>query len=63
MRVIRSNERDLTTDELKAAIAHAQASLTEHAKHGHLDQARAAYETRDNLLLALAERPKKEEVA
>ncbi len=63
MRVVRSTDRALTTDELKEAIAHAQASLTKHAKRGELEQAQAAYNARDNLLLALAERLKTEEVA
>lgn len=67
MRVIRSfdefDERDLTTDELKEAIGHAQASLEEYSRLGELDQARSAYEARDNLLLALAQRLKPDEVA
>lgn len=67
MRVIRSfdefDERDLTVDELKEAIGHAQASLEEYSRLGELDQARSAYEARDNLLLALAKRLKVEEVA
>ena len=71
MRVIRSleefDDRDLTVevkehtlsvrgDEIKEAIARAQASLEEHTRLGDLGQAQAAYEARDNLLLALAAR-------
>ncbi len=56
-------DRDLTVDEIKEAIGHAQASLEEYSRLGELDQARGAYEARENLLLALAERLKKEEVA
>ncbi len=67
MRVIRSleefDERDLTADEIKEAVRHAQASLEEYVRLGELDQAHAAYETRDYLLLALAERLKRDEVA
>lgn len=66
MRVIRSleefDDRSLTADEIKEAIAHAQASLEEHAGRGELDQAQLAYNARDNLLLALAERLKEDEV-
>lgn len=67
MRVIHSiedfDDRDLTVDEIKEAVAHAQASLEEYARLGELDQARAAYEARDNLLLALAQRLREGEVA
>lgn len=67
MRVVRTFEefgdRDLTADEIKEAIGHAQAALQEHARLGELDQARAAYDARENLLLALAERLKEDEVA
>lgn len=58
MRVIHSFEdgRDLTVDEIKEAIAHAQASLEKHAMLGELDKAQAAYEERDAWLLALAAR-------
>lgn len=57
------DECDLTTEEIKEAIGHAQASLEEYSRLGELDQARAAYEARDNLLLALAERLKVEALA
>ncbi len=64
MRLIHSFEefedRELTAEELKESIAHAQASLEEYARLGGLDRARAAYTTRDKLWLALAERLKKD---
>ncbi len=62
MRVIRSpeefDERDLTVDEIKDAVRRAHASFEEYVSLGELDQAREAYEARDNLLLALAEKLK-----
>lgn len=66
MRLIRSFEeefedRELTVDEYKEAIGHAQASLEEYARLGELDSARGAYDTREKLLLALAKRLKKDE--
>lgn len=67
MRVIRSldefDDRPLTVDEIKEAIGHAQASLEEYARLGELDQAQGAYNARENLLLALADRLKADEVA
>lgn len=67
MRVIRSleefDDRAPTIGELKAAITQAQAALVGHSRLGQLDQAQAAYEARDNLLLALAKRLKEDEVA
>jgi hypothetical protein len=67
MRLVRSfeefNERDLTGDEIKEAIGHAQASMLEYARRGQADQAQAAFNARDDLLLALAERLKEDEVA
>jgi hypothetical protein len=56
-------ERDLTIDEIKEAIGHTQAAMLEYARLGRADQAQAAFNARDDLLLALAERLKKEEVA
>lgn len=58
-----SDDRALTTDEIKEALARAHASFEEYVALGDVDQARAAYEERDKLLLALAKRLKEDEVA
>lgn len=67
MRVVHTfeefDDRSLTTDEIKEALARAHASFEEHVSLGDVDQARAAYEERDKLLLALAKRLKEDEVA
>lgn len=59
MRLVRTSEefddRALTADEIKVALARAHASFEEYVSLGDVDQARAAYEARDNLLLALAQ--------
>lgn len=60
MRTVRSITEP-TADELKAEIAQVQASLEEYARLGELDQARAAYDVRDDLLLELAARLAKDE--
>lgn len=56
-----SDDRDLTTDEIKEALARAHASFEEYVSLGKADQASAAYEARDKLLLALAARLTKED--
>lgn len=64
MRLIRTfeefDDRDLTADEIKEALTRTHASFEEYISLGDIDQARVAYEARDKLLLALAERLKKD---
>lgn len=66
MRLVRTfeefDDRSLTTDEIKEALARTHASFEEFVSRGAVDQACAAYEARDNLLLALAARLKEDEV-
>jgi hypothetical protein len=67
MRLVRTfeefDDRSLTADEIKEALARTHASFEEYVSLGEVDQARAAYKARDNLLLALAARLKEDEVA